>query len=260
MLDRDDSAAGKPDDPPPDLATLRARVAQIVAGTHSGTGGPGGSGIGPLRVLPPLTLARGRVHQATGPARRVLAAMAAGAAQTAGPVLWFRPRWQRARLYPAGLNRFADPGALIQVACPNGAGMLGALEETLRSGAVALAVAELPVMPDLRQLRRLHLAAAEGVASARAAGHDRRAPLGLVFDLERSEAALAGVESRWRLAPLPPDPLPDLSPIGPRMWRGEALPSWRLDLLRARDTPPGAWRIDWTPEGAVSIPLGLSEA
>jgi protein ImuA len=197
-----------------------------------------------------MALTRGRVHEATGPARRTLAAMAAGAAQAEGPVMWLRPAWRREGLYPPGLIRFADPGALITLDCPRRDDVLWAAEEALRAGCVALVVAELPVAPDLRQVRRLHLAAAEGVARARV-GTGLLAPLGLVMAAEAPDSALAGVESRWALAPLPPTTDPPQA-----LWRGEALPIWRLDRLRARDAAPAAWRVDWRPDGSVVTRLG----
>lgn len=236
------------------LAGLRAVLARP----------PAAPGALPLVALPPMALARGRVHEATGPARRVLAALAAGAAQAEGPVIWLRPGWRREGLCPQGLAPLADPGALVVAACPRPEDIPWAAEEALRSGAAALVVAELAAPPDLRQVRRLHLAAAEGLARACAAGRGPSgaaagvgqagatgggmAPLGLLLAAEAVEGALAGVESRWRLAPLPPDPARP-----PRLWRGEALPVWRLDRLRARDAPPAAWRIGWRPGTAAEV-------
>ena len=46
-------------------------------------------------------LALGRVHEATGPAATVFAALAAG--RMSGPVLWIRPAWAREGLGPEGL-------------------------------------------------------------------------------------------------------------------------------------------------------------
>lgn len=222
MLDRADSPA--PPAPPPDLAALRALVVAAPAAQPRA----------PLAVVGPLHLARGRLHEATGRARRLLAALAAGAAQAEGAVLWLRPAWRADGLCPQGLLPFADPAALILGACPRAEDVPWAAEEALRSGAVALVVAELAAMPDLRQVRRLHLAAAEGVARAAAAGA-ARAPLGLALMAEAVEGGIAGVESRWRLAPLPPAPgtPPPL----------ELRPAWRLDRLRARAAPPAAWRL-----------------
>jgi protein ImuA len=258
MMRQDDSPQGAPpkagsdpDVPPGDgaagMAALRASLAQIA-----GAGGAPAAPLPPLAPLPVMALARGRVHEATGPGRRTLAAMAAGVAQAEGPVLWLRPAWRREGLYPGGLKRFADPGALITVACPRRDDVLWAAEEALRAGCVALVVAELPVAPDLRQVRRLHLAAAEGVARARAArGGGRTLPLGLVLAAEAPDSALAGVESRWSLAPLPPQ-----RGVAPVEWRGEVLPVWRLDRLRARDAPPATWRVDWRPDGYRIAPMG----
>lgn len=220
MLDQTDSA------PAPTLAALRAALAAPA----------GGAAPPPLAVrwAGPMALARGRLHEGTGPARRTLAAWVAGAAQAEGPVLWLRPGWGRERLCPQGLIPFADPGALILGACPKAEDLPWAAEEALRSGAVALVVVELATPPDLRQVRRLHLAAAEGVARARAAGAGW-APLGLAVMAEAVEGGIAGVESRWRLAPLPPD-RGAAAPDG-------AAPAWRLDRLRGRDAPPAAWRV-----------------
>lgn len=219
-------------DSPPRLAELRAALS-----------GPAAAPPPPLRVLPAMALARGRAHEATGPARRALAAMAAGAAQAEGPVLWLVPAWRREMLNPYGLLPFADPGALILAACPQGADVLWAAEEALRAGSVALVVAEFARPPDLRQIRRLHLAAAEGVARAATTGR-RAAPLGLLLAAENPESALTGIESRWALAPLPPDP-----DRPARLGRGVPVPAWRLERLRLRDAPPAAWRLDWEPEG-----------
>lgn len=222
MLDRPDSPA------PPDLAALRAALGARADGAPP-----------PLQVAGPLALARGRLHEAAGPARRVLAALVAGAAQAEGAVIWLRPGWGRERLCPQGLLPLADPGALILAACPRAEDIPWAAEEALRSGAVALVVAELAAPPDLRQVRRLHLAAAEGGARARAAGLGL-APLGLALMAEVVEGGIAGVESRWRLAPLPPEPR-------------SAAPAWRLDRLRGRDAPPAAWQLDGDGPGSWAL-------
>lgn len=187
----------------------------------------------PLAVLPQMALARGRLHEVTGPSRRVLAALAAGAAEGEGPVIWFRPAWRVEGLNPMGLlGLMRDPGALVQVACPRAEDVLWGMEEALRAGCAALVVGEIASAPDLRQVRRLHLAAAEGVSRNRLAGRQVPAPLGLVLDAETAESRLPGVETRWALHPLPPL-------IGglPGMERRR----WRLDRLLARSQPPRDW-------------------
>ncbi|GAB4268699.1 MAG: hypothetical protein Kow0013_19630 [Pararhodobacter sp.] len=189
-----------------------------------------------LAVLPQMALARGRLHEATGAARRTLAALVAGAAQAEGPVLWLVPRWRAGGLCPQGLARFMpDPGALITVGCPTAVDILWAMEEALRAGCVALVVAEIAETPDLRQVRRLHRAATEGCARAAQTGVG---PLGLVCAQDHAESRVAGVESRWALHPLPP--VPEAMAQAPR---------WRLERQLARGLPPRDWVVDLPDRG-----------
>jgi protein ImuA len=198
--------------PPPDLASLRAALAAPPSLAEARA---------PLSPLPPMALARGRAHEVTGPARRLLAAIAAGAAQSEGPVMWLKPAWRREGFCPQGLLPFADPGALVQLACPREADILWSMEEALRAGCVALVVAEVARAPDLRQLRRLHLAAAEGGARG------KLSPLGLLLAQEQADSRIAGVESRWSLAP----------------WPEGGVHGWELSRLHARNAPPARWRV-----------------
>lgn len=192
----------------------------------------------PLHPLPPMALARGRVHEMTGPARLTLAALAAGVAQAEGPVLWLRPAWRSERLCAQGLAALMpDPGALVIVDCPKAVDVLWGMEEVLRAGCVALAVAELAEPPDLKQVRRMHLAAADGLARNRRAGG--LAPLGLIAACEVADSRITGVESRWALHPLPPDDTPPPPPMPGLRARGR----WRLERLMMRGLPPQEWRL-----------------
>ena len=285
-----------------------------------------------LRLGPGAALAAGRAHEVCGPARRVFAAMAAGACG-AGAVLWIRGPEAEGRLDPDGLSAFFDPGRLLLVAPGRTAEVAWCAEEALRSGAVALVVAELAAPLALTPVRRLHLAAAAGTEAAAARG----APPPLALLLTAAEGGCQGVETRWRLSPAPSDVAPDLgaghpaaagaaaahvvessletsasrnalarhaasrrrtaepgvAPSRPRPsatgagmtaddlaaedfpppssaaaeFRAacraggvESLPagasSWRLDLLRARLTPPRSWRGTWRP-GGTEGPLCL---
>lgn len=157
-----------------------------------------------------IALARGRVHEICGPARRTLAAFAM--AVTEGPVLWLMPGWQAERPNPAGLAALADPGRLILALPRRPEDVLWAAEEALRSGVVPLVVAEMPDPPGLTPMRRLQLAAQGGGAGA----------VGLV--LTPGDGGATGAETRWHISQAP----------------GGA---WRLDLRRARGALPAAWAL-----------------
>jgi protein ImuA len=186
---------------------LRMDLAQIVTPDRPDFGPP-------LALAPGVALAWGRVHEITGPARRTLAAMICGAGQ--GTALWFRPAWDPARICPQGFARLGDPGRVLFADCARGPDVLWGMEEALRSGAVGVVLGEVVAPPDLRQIRRLHLAAAEGAARA------GRGVLGVVMQHDRAESAIAGVETRWALAPD----------------RGGG---WRITRLRARGGGVESW-------------------
>lgn len=164
-----------------------------------------------------LTLAQGRVHEASGPARRSFAIWLA--ANTKGPILWVAPQWQQEHLNSDGVCDWVDPARLVFVTPKRGEDILWTMEEVLRSGAVSLAVADLPALPGLTSVRRLHLAAETG---AQAGQH---IPLGLL--VTPGDGGAPGVETRWHLAP--------------RHSSGQE--AWRLQRLRARTAPRKAWDI-----------------
>jgi protein ImuA len=172
-----------------------------------------------------LDLVRGRVHEFCGPARRTLALVAA-AELGPGPVVWIAPPWADGRLHPEGVRPFLDPGRLVFVAPRRAEDLLWCLEETLRAGAVAAAVAELVEPPGLTAVRRLQLAAAAAAGGVAGGG-----PTGLL--LTPGDGGAAGVETRWHLAP---------------RHAGEA-EVWQLERRRARAAPPAAWRVEADPAG-----------
>ncbi|MCB1338699.1 MAG: hypothetical protein KDK10_15015, partial [Maritimibacter sp.] len=112
-------------------------------------------------LVGPLRLARGRVHEAHGPARHTLALMLARAME--GAVFWVAPVWAPERLYPPGLvNLGVNPGRITFAHARHATDILWTLEEILRSGAVGLVVGDLPGPPGLTPMRRLQLAAEAG--------------------------------------------------------------------------------------------------
>lgn len=179
-----------------------------------------------------LTLQRGRVHELCGPSRLMLAARIM--AKTQGPVVWIRPGWLAERLNAAGLQPLADPSRLILVQAQRDDSLLWAAEESLRSGAAPLVIAELLAPPALTPTRRLHLAAETGAEAARR--DNATAPLGLI--LLPGQGGAQGVESRWHLSPAPSRSL---------LWSDED--SFTLTRLRARLLPPASWSLRCRPNG-----------
>ncbi|MEZ5751176.1 MAG: hypothetical protein R3D60_04145 [Paracoccaceae bacterium] len=225
--------ASLPPVPQPVTARTLPAVPASLAGLVSAAAGPRGA---PLCPVGPMTLARGRVHEVTGSARRTLAAMTAQAAQAEGGVVfWFHPGWRNEELCPQGLARFIDDvSALIVVRCTRPVDVLWGMEEVLRSGAATLAVGTLAEAPDLRQLRRLTLAAGTGLARARLVDPRAPGPLGVVMHHETAESRIVGVESRWALDPL------TTPGRRSRAARGEA---WRLERRLMPGCAPQAWDL-----------------
>ncbi len=192
-----------PPAPAPTLASVLARQHHDAERDH--------------RFLGELSLARARVHEFCGNARRTLAMVAAGS--LTGPVFWITPGWLPERLNPEAMLQFANPGRFTFVTPSRPEDLLWCMEEILRSGRVALAVADIPAPAHLTPVRRLHLAAETGATEG------ALAPLGLL--LTPGNGGAQGVESRWRM-----DAAHEAQASG-----------WRLTRLRARTAPVKSWRV-----------------
>lgn len=171
-----------------------------------------------LTFLGELALPLARAHELCGPARRSLAAMIA--ARLTGPVFWIAPAWQADRLNPEGICRLFSPGRLTFLEPGRAEDLLWCMEEVLRAGVVPLVISDLAAPPALTPVRRLHLAAETGAATA------GTWPLGLI--LTPGPGGAPGIESRWHMAPA----------------HGvSAKRAWHLNRLRARTAPRQAWEV-----------------
>jgi len=174
-----------------------------------------------LAVLGEIVLPLARAHEFCGPARHMLALLVAGV--TKGEVFWIAPGWERDTLNPDGMAPLAGPERFVFLGPRRGEDLLWTLEEVLRSGAVALAVAELPAPPGMTAVRRLHLAAETGAEAAASSGTG--APLALL--LTPGEGGAPGIETRWHMAPA----------------HSPGAAGWRLSRRRARTLPPQEWHL-----------------
>lgn len=176
-----------------------------------------------LSLLPDageLQMAQGRVHEACGPARRTLAMWVAS--HTEGPVVWISPSWTKDRLGSDGVSAWINPSRLVFVSTKRTEDLLWTMEEVLRSGAIALCIADLPELPGLTAIRRMHLAAETGGQNG------QNIPTGVL--LTPGMGGAPGVETRWYLA----------------QHHQKGQDGWQLERLRARTAPHKNWEIGRT--------------
>ena len=185
--------------------------------------------ISTLELWPGIHLTLGRVHEACGPNRRSLAMIIAK--KTEGPIFWISPEWSTDHLHADGIISFINPGRLTFITPKRAEDILWLVEEVLRSGVVPLVVADLPGIPALTPVRRLHLAAEVGLAEGMSP------PLALL--LTPGDGGAPGVESRWRLA---------ARHQGPNE-------IWKIDRIRSRSEPLCSWQMSHQAGGYALCPL-----
>ncbi|MEM6438302.1 MAG: hypothetical protein AAF763_01205 [Pseudomonadota bacterium] len=214
-----------------------------------------------LALGPGAALLRGRVHEICGPSRRSLAALLAATAERngeGGPILWIRAPGVDGRPGADGLARFFNPGRLVIATPRRTEDAPWCAEEALRAGACGLVLVELTSPLRLTPVRRLHLAARAGAERAAEAG----APPPLALLLVPGDGGCEGVESRWFCSPeaaAASARMPrDASGRGPD-WPSGGAETWRLELRRARLSPPRRWHAIRRSE-ASGPPLRLVPA
>ena len=146
----------------------------------------------------------------------------------AGTVLWCAAPGDFGAAYGPGVMHLGlDPGRLLLVRARHDRDVLWAMEEGIRSAALAAVVGEVATA-DLTHTRRLALAAAETGVPALLVRH----PAGL---------SPSAARTRWQVAasPSPPEPFDARAP-GPACWR--------LELVRCQGGRPRGWTVVWDHE------------
>lgn len=174
----------------------------------------------PDHVPPFFPLRAGRVHEVCGPAATGFAAIAARVAD-ARAVLWVQEAWLAGMLHPAGVTPFLDPARLLLARPQDHANSLAVAEEALRDGAVPFVVTEITRPLDLREGRRLQLAARAGHTTG----------LCIIPEGMGSNAA----ETRWRATPLF-DPAQEDSTL------------MRWEIIKNKSGTIGAWNVCWNAQ------------
>ena len=175
---------------------------------------PKNHGVVPLG--PEVYLVRGRVHEVQGDSAESFA-MAAGSAMD-GPVFWIGLREDVEALSPLGVDDYFDPARLVMTTGVSRLEVLWAGEQALRTEGIACVVIELRSGPDLRESRRLQIAAEESGA------------LGLI--LIKGRAYTSAAHSRWQCDAIKDD-----------------ASSWRWVCTKNRKGQSKAWRVNWRGNG-----------
>ena len=221
-----------------DLAALRRLISQRAPGMPAAAACP--LGLPALDAVLGGGLPRGCLQEvipadggaaAAGFAAFLLGRLVGQAEERGRGVLW--ASLGEGDLYPPGLAGFGlDPAAMILLSAPSPAELLWAMEEALRSPALAGVVGEVDRL-DLTAGRRLQLAAAAGGGVGL-----------LLLRADRLAAAVSTAALRWRVG------------AGPDR-------TWHVELLRRRGGRPGAWileREDETDRLLVAAELGDGSA
>lgn len=237
---------------PPQLAALRARIRQIEHGCKAGESCASRllpaldvTGIEPTLQPPALAPAAFQeIVPASAKDRPAAAAFAlallrhlqqGAKAKAVLPLLWCQSAVEAkdfGRLYPPGLAPWGLlPSRLLLVEAPRSKDILWAMEEGLRSAALAAVVGELGAgglgATCLTATRRLALAAQQSGCPC--------------LLLRNGETGASAARTRWRIAGAPSRP----GSLDPRAPGG---PSWRAELVRCPQGRPAAWTLEWSHE------------
>ena len=164
----------------------------------------------------------------------------AGGGGDVGTVLWCAAPGDFGAPYGPGVMHLGlDPGRLLLAHARHDRDVLWAMEEGVRSAALAAVVGEVAAA-DLTHTRRLALAAAETGVPALLIRHPTA---------RRPALMPTAARTRWQVAASP-------SPPGPFDARAPGAACWRLELVRCRGGRPRGWTVVWDHEAHRFIVAG----
>lgn len=195
------------------------------------------AGLGPIsEAFPNASFPVGCVHEFLSGRREdsaatggFIAAIISSLMEHKGISLWISAS---RTLFPPALKTFEiPPDRFIFIDLQKEKDVLWVMDEALRCGALTAVVAEVNEI-SFTASRRLQLA----VEQSQVTGFVLR-------NNYRNNDTKAGLNttacvSRWKITPLPSEPVDDLPGIG--------FPKWRVELLRIRNGKPGVWDVQWT--------------
>lgn len=161
----------------------------------------------------PVRLAKGRVHEVTGDSADMFAVLTAS--RLTGPIIWIGLARDIGSLAPTALQDFIDPARVILTEGISRSEVLWAAEQALRARCAPCVVIELSGGPNLRESRRLQVAAQQGG--------------GLGIILIHGRAHTSACETRWHCA---------------ASCSGEN--AWLWSLTKNRRGELGTWHVNWT--------------
>jgi protein ImuA len=142
--------------------------------------------------------------------------------QNGGVCLWIG---LSENLYPMALKAFGvEPDRMICINLTKDKDVLWVMEEALKCAGLAAVVGELREI-DFKQSRRLQLAVEQSRVT------------GFILRNQSNKMGSTACAARWKIKPLPSEPVDGLPGLG--------FPRWQVELLRVRNGQPGNWIMEW---------------
>jgi protein ImuA len=150
--------------------------------------------------------------------------------QNGGACLWIS---LSGNLFPGALKAFGiEPDRVIFIHLKKDNDVLWVMEEALKCTGLAAVVGELRDV-DFKQSRRLQLAVEQSHVT------------GFILRNRSDKMGSTACAARWKIKPLPSEPVDDLPGLG--------FPRWQVELLKVRNGQPGNWIVEWSEGKFVPV-------